>query len=185
MKETKFKGNLWIITAENGQLFDDVDTDMIYHNAHLAVTDINKMGQFAFGNLSGWEDFAKNVEPGDVLLLGKNFGSGSSRQHAVDCFEALGVSAIIAESYGAIYKRNAINAGFPILSAPGISAKITVDSAIKTGHSIELDLQTAELRSSETGELILKTLPFNKVQMDIYQAGNIFNFGKNLQSAGR
>lgn len=180
MKETKFKGKLWIITDEDGRLFDDVDTDMIYHNAHLAVTDINEMGQYAFGNLKGWEDFCKRVEPGDVVVIGRNFGSGSSRQHAVDCFEALGVSAIIAESYGAIYKRNAINAGFPILTVPGLTDTITADSNVKTGHPVELDLNTSEIRCTETGNVILKTQPFSKVQMDIYQSGNIFEFGKTL-----
>lgn len=180
MKKTKFDGKIWIITDETGRLFDDVDTDMIYHNAHLAVTEINEMGQYAFGNLMGWEDFSKKVQTGDVIVLGRNFGSGSSRQHAVDCFEALGVSAIIAESYGAIYKRNAINAGFPILTAPGLTDTLTADSKVKTGHTVKLDLETAEIRCAETGELILKTEPFSKVQMDIYQAGNIFEFGKTL-----
>jgi len=180
MKETKFKGRIWIITDETGQLFDDVDTDMIYHNAHLAVTKIEEMGQYAFGNLKDWEDFAVKVKAGDVIVLGCNFGSGSSRQHAVDCFEALGVSAIIAESYGAIYKRNAINAGFPILTAPGLTGKLSADSSIKTGHPVELNLETAEIRCAKTGEVILKTEPFSKVQMDIYQAGNIFEFGSTL-----
>ncbi|MCD4653793.1 3-isopropylmalate dehydratase [bacterium] len=180
MKETKFKGRLWIITEENGQLFDDVDTDMIYHNAHLAVTDINEMGQYAFGNLTGWENFHKKVQSGDVVLLGRNFGSGSSRQHPVDCFEALGVAAIVAESYGSIYKRNAINAGFPILTAPGVTGIINANSEIKTGHPIELDLESAEIRCARTGNIILKTEPFSKVQMDVFQAGNIFEFGKTL-----
>jgi 3-isopropylmalate/(R)-2-methylmalate dehydratase small subunit len=180
MKQTQFKGKLWIITDENGRLFDDVDTDMIYHNAHLAVTDINEMGQYAFGNLNGWEDFSEKVQPGDVVVLGRNFGSGSSRQHAVDCFAALGVSAIVAESYGAIYKRNAINAGFPILTVPGLTDSLDANCEIKTGHPVELNLETAEIRCAETGKMILKTQPFSKVQMDIYQAGNIFEFGKTL-----
>ena len=180
MKETKFKGKLWIITDETGRLFDDVDTDMIYHNAHLAVTEISEMDQYAFGNLTGWEDFCKKVGAGDVIIIGRNFGSGSSRQHAVDCFEALGVSAIVAESYGAIYKRNAINAGFPILTAEALTDNISAESEVKTGHAVELDLETAEIRCAETGKLILKTQPFSQVQMDIYQAGNIFEFGKTL-----
>jgi 3-isopropylmalate dehydratase small subunit len=73
------------------------------------------MGKFAFGNLNGYEDFSKKVGRGDIIVAGKNFGSGSSRQQAVDCFRALGIQCIIAESFGVIYERNAINAAFPIL----------------------------------------------------------------------
>lgn len=180
MKQTTFEGRVWVINDADGVLFDDVDTDMIYHNAHLAVTDIGQMGQYAFGNLKGWEDFSEKVAPGDVILMGKNFGSGSSRQHAVDCFAALGVAAIVAESYGAIYKRNAINAGFPILTAPDLNARVKGDPGIRHGQAVGLDLNTGEIRDAESGDLLLKTEPFSRVQMDIYQAGNIFEFGKTL-----
>ena len=74
------------------------------------------MGQYIFDNLAGYEDFAKRVKPGDIVITGKNFGAGSSRQQAVDGFAILGVQAILAESFGAIYERNAINAAFPILT---------------------------------------------------------------------
>jgi 3-isopropylmalate/(R)-2-methylmalate dehydratase large subunit len=69
------------------------------------------MGQYTFDNLAGWEDFATKVQPGDIVVTGRNFGCGSSRQQAVDCFLALGVSAVVAESFGAIYERNAITRG--------------------------------------------------------------------------
>lgn len=175
-KPTRFQGRLWIITDGEGRLVDDIDTDMIYHNAHLAVTDISEMGQYAFGNLQGWEHFAREVQPGDIVAVGKNFGSGSSRQHAVDCFAALGVSAIVAESYGAIYKRNAINAGFPILTCPDLP-ELTGKSA--TGDTVVLDLETSTITDS-AGHTLVRTQPFSRVQMDIYQAGDIFAFGKTL-----
>ncbi|MBN1295433.1 3-isopropylmalate dehydratase [bacterium] len=180
MKQTRFEGNLWIMTTADGALFDDVDTDMIYHNAHLAVTELEQMGQYAFGNLAGWKDFARQARPGDVVLIGKNFGSGSSRQHAVDCFAALGVSAIVAESYGAIYKRNAINAGFPILTAPDLTAQLKHPSALHHGQRIILDLTTAEIHDVNTRMPGVRAEPFSRVQMDVYQAGNIFEFGKTL-----
>ncbi|HIP99497.1 TPA: 3-isopropylmalate dehydratase, partial [Candidatus Bipolaricaulota bacterium] len=84
MKPTVLTGRPWLIADETGRLIDDIDTDQIYHNAHLAVTDPAEMGKYAFGNLAGWEDFPKRVRPGDVLFVGENFGAGSSRQHAVD-----------------------------------------------------------------------------------------------------
>ena len=87
---------MWLVDVAN------IDTDMIFHNRHLAVTDPAEMGQFAFGNLPGWEDFPARVQPGDLVVTGPYFGCGSSRQQAVDCFATLGVSALIAPSYGAI-----------------------------------------------------------------------------------
>ncbi len=176
-KITEFKGRLWIITDSNGNLVDDIDTDMIYHNAHLAVTEIDEMGQYAFGNLEGWEHFSKEAQPGDMVVVGKNFGSGSSRQHAVDCFAALGVTAILAESYGAIYKRNAINAGFPILTCPDLQE---LTGKAKNGQAATLDLNAAKVTDAGNGTVLVETEPFSKVQMDIYQAGNIFDFGKTL-----
>ena len=111
------EGKIWVLRDAQGTTIDDIDTDMIFHNAHLAITDVAQMGQHALGNLQGWEDFPQKVSPGDVVLTGRNFGSGSSRQQAVDCFASLGVSLLVAKSYGAIYERNAINSGFPILTA--------------------------------------------------------------------
>ena len=96
-------GRVWVVREDN------IDTDMIFHNRHLTVTDIAEMGQFAFGNLSGWEDFSSKAKPGDIVVTGSNFGAGSSRQQAVDCFKSLGVTLIVATSFGAIYERNAIN----------------------------------------------------------------------------
>ena len=62
---------------------------MIFHNRYLAITDIKEMGQYTFDNLKGFEDFSKKAEPGDIIITGKNFGCGSSRQQAVDCFALL------------------------------------------------------------------------------------------------
>ncbi|MFO8034052.1 MAG: 3-isopropylmalate dehydratase, partial [Candidatus Bipolaricaulota bacterium] len=118
MREVALCGRPVLITDVGGQLIDDIDTDQIYHNAHLAVTDPQEMAQYAFGNLEGWHDFPQRAKPGDILFVGENFGAGSSRQHAVDCFIALGISAIVGRSFGAIYRRNAINSGLPLLTLP-------------------------------------------------------------------
>ncbi len=106
---TVIEGKVWIIEEDN------IDIDMIFHNQHLAITDIAEMGKFTFGNLKGWEDYAEKSQPGDIIITGKNFGAGSSRQQAVDCFKSLKNQAILAGSFGAIYERNAINAAFPVL----------------------------------------------------------------------
>lgn len=172
-KAMTFKGRIWLIIDEAGKMVDDIDTDMIFHNAHLAITDINQMGQHAFGNLQGYQNFATEAQPGDIVFVGGNFGSGSSRQQAVDCFAALGVKCICALSYGAIYKRNAINSGFPIITIKELDL-----GKLQGFDELEVDLKTGEIRKD--GVLVGKAEPFSQVQLDIYKAGNIFEYGKNL-----
>jgi 3-isopropylmalate/(R)-2-methylmalate dehydratase large subunit len=157
-RPTVLKGRVWLVNEAN------IDTDMIFHNRHLAVTDPDQMGQYAFGNLPGWEDFPQKAAPGDFVVTGPNFGCGSSRQQAVDCFSTLGVSALIAPSYGAIYERNAINAGLPVLVAD------LRDQGLASGQTIEVDLNTG-LITWEGGSL--QAEPFSPVQMDIYQRGGL------------
>lgn len=175
MKETRIEGRIWVLTGPEGELFDDIDTDMIFHNRYLHITEVAEMGQYALDNLSGWEDFAQRAEPGDVVLAGVNFGAGSSRQQAVDCFRALGIGAIVAESYGAIYKRNAINSGFPIVALPNATE---VYGKFKTGDKVAIDLGTGQLTLND--EQVFQAEPFSRVQMDIYQAGDLFSYGKML-----
>jgi 3-isopropylmalate dehydratase small subunit len=168
-KPTTLKGRAWVIRDAAGKPINNIDTDMIFHNAHLAITDINEMGQHAFGNLQGWEDFPEKVKKGDILIVGENFGAGSSRQQAVDCFVALGVAGLVAESFGAIYKRNAINTAFPLIEFPGI-----MGTGIENGHEVEIDLDNATFKNLTTGDEIPGMQSFSKVQMDIYQAGSLF-----------
>ena len=157
--QTKVKGRAWVIRQDN------IDTDMIYHNRYLAITDPAEMGQYAFDNLEGWTDFAKKCQPGDIVLTGKNFGCGSSRQQAVDCFKTLGVSVLVAESFGAIYERNAINAGMPIMYAPAVA------SDIKDGEEVEVDFTTGKI--SRTAGSDINGTPFSDAQLAIYQRGGL------------
>jgi 3-isopropylmalate/(R)-2-methylmalate dehydratase large subunit len=160
--KTEFEGRVWVLDAHN------VDTDMIFHNSHLQITDMKEMGQHAFGNLDGWEDFPKKVQPGDMLIVGENFGCGSSRQQAVDCFRSLGVSVIIGKSFGAIYERNAINAGFPIFSAPTMD----IAASFKTGDMVSVDLKDGKVRNI-TQEINVTTRGFSSVQLSIYTRGGL------------
>ena len=175
MKETKIKGRVWVLTTPDGTLYDDIDTDMIFHNRYLHITDLSEMGQYTLDNLKGWEDFAQKAQPGDILLAGKNFGAGSSRQQAVDCFRALGIGAVVAESYGAIYKRNAINSGFPIVTLPRLT---DLYDRFQNGDELEIDFATG--RMVLNGEQTFQAEPFSQVQMDIYQAGDLFAYGQTL-----
>jgi 3-isopropylmalate/(R)-2-methylmalate dehydratase small subunit len=175
MRETKIKGRVWVLTDPSGELIDDIDTDMIFHNRYLHITAVDQMGQYALDNLKGWEDFAQQARRGDVVLAGRNFGSGSSRQQAVDCFRALGIGAIVAESFGAIYKRNAINSGLPIVTLPGLTE---MAGEFETGDELEVDLETGQVVLA--GVRTLQAEPFSRVQMDIYQAGDLFAYGRTL-----
>jgi len=157
---TVVKGRVWVVDKDN------VDTDMIFHNRHLAITEITEMGQHTFGNLPGWESFPTDVGAGDIVIVGSNFGCGSSRQQAVDCFASLGVSLLIAESFGAIYERNAINAGMPIMAAT------LKDTGIATGDEIEVDLTTGKITHVPSGK-VFEGRPFSDVQMEIYQRGGL------------
>ncbi len=152
------EGRAWFIPV------DDIDTDMIFHNRYLTITDIKEMGQYAFDNLKGYEDFAKKAQPGDIIITGKNFGAGSSRQQAVDCFLSLGITAILAESYGAIYERNAINAAMPILT---YSPVILEETDLKDGHQIRVNFETGVFENLTTGKKS-KINPFYPVQTEIF-----------------
>lgn len=176
-KPTIMTGRAWVINDEKGKLIDDIDTDMIFHNAYLHITELDKMAPHAFGNLDNWEDFPKKAQKDDILVLGKNFGAGSSRQQAVDCFIALGVQALLAESYGAIYKRNAINTGLPIMAKEDFASELKVES----GDKLEINLETSIVKNL-TKNTEVKMLDFSNVQMDIYQHNGLHEYGKSLEA---
>jgi len=158
----KVTGRVWVVGKDN------IDTDMIFHNKHLAITDVKEMAKYCFGNLEGWKDFPEQAKPGDIVIVGKNFGCGSSRQHAVDCFASLGVQAVIGESFGAIYERNAINAGLPIVE--GNVAAL----GLKNGDIVTVDFLKGEVTKTADGRTAEVT-PFSDVQLEIYKRGGLLN----------
>jgi len=160
----KAEARAWVIKQDN------IDTDMIFHNRYLAITNINEMGPYAFDNLKGHENFAKEAKNGDIVVVGKNFGCGSSRQQAVDCFKALGISVIIAESFGAIYERNAINSAMPILTAENIAGEVGDKDVLS------VDFMTGEIRNLTSGGSY-RAKPFSPVQLEIYKRGGLLTHG--------
>jgi 3-isopropylmalate/(R)-2-methylmalate dehydratase small subunit len=155
---------------------DNVDTDLIYHNKYLAETDPKQMPQYAFEYYPGMENFAKEVKPGDFVVAGKNFGCGSSREHAVYCLKYAGVPCILAETCSRIYYRNAINNGYPVLFIKGLSEAIK-NGDIKNGDTLEVDLDTGTVNDRSTG----KTLHGDKVsslEHEIMEAGGLFQYMK-------
>jgi len=162
-KPMLIEGRVWLI------LKDDIDTDMIFHNRYLTITDIREMGQYTFDNLRGWEDFAKKAGTGDIVITARNFGAGSSRQQAVDCFVSLGVQAVIAESFGAIYERNAINAAFPILT---YKAGLLEEIGLSDGDRVRIDMEKGSIVNL-SNQKAASLSPLNEVQLAIIRRGGL------------
>lgn len=160
----KFKGKAWVTG-------DDIDTDQIYHGQYLPLTDPKEMAKHAMEFVPGMESFAKEVKPGDLVVAGKNFGCGSSREHAVVCLQENGVSCVVADSFARIFYRNAINLGFPLLECPGISRMV------KTGDQIEIDLSTGKVTNLKTKKS-LNGQPISGLELEITEKGGLLNYLK-------
>jgi 3-isopropylmalate/(R)-2-methylmalate dehydratase small subunit len=136
MNRQHIRGRVW-------KYGDGVNTDVIFPGKYTyTVTDPAEMVQHALEDLD--PSFAPNVRPGDVIVAGKNWGNGSSREQAVTCLKQARVSAVIAVSFARIWYRNAINNGLLAITCPAAVA------ALKQGDQIEIDLE-AGLIKSEAG----------------------------------
>ncbi len=171
----EIKGRLFALTGKDGHLIRDIDTDQIFHNRYLYIIDPAEMARYIFDNLEGYENYAKIALKNDIIIAGHNFGAGSSRQQAVEGFKALGIGAIIAPSFGAIYKRNAINSALPIVQCPDVESYLK-NACIKHGEDVTLLFEEGKIKSA-SGK-ILACLKPSKVQIDIFKAGNLFEYGK-------
>jgi 3-isopropylmalate/(R)-2-methylmalate dehydratase small subunit len=147
----------------------DVDTDQIYHGQYLPLTDPAEMAKHAMEYVPGMESFAAEVGPGDIILAGRNFGCGSSREHAVLCLQHAGVTMVIAESFGRIFYRNAINLGFPLLECPGIT-----DFA-STGQRVRADPVSGIIENLDTGREI-KGQPVSGLERQITEKGGLLAY---------
>lgn len=122
---------------------DDVDTDVILPARYLNTSDPLELAKHCLEDLD--PAFAARISPGDLLVAGKNFGCGSSREHAPIAIKAAGISAVVARSFARIFYRNAFNMGLPIFEAPE-----AVDG-IETGDRLEVDLERGILRNATRG----------------------------------
>ena len=117
---------------------DDVNTDVIFPGRYTyARMEPEEMTKHALEDLD--PNFAKEVRPGDVIVAGKNFGCGSSREQAATCLVACGIGAIVAKSFARIFFRNAINSGLPALEIP------QAVEAIQPGDEVAIDLKRGVL----------------------------------------
>jgi 3-isopropylmalate/(R)-2-methylmalate dehydratase small subunit len=132
-----FKGKVW-------KYGDNVDTDVIIPARYLNTTKPEELAKHCMEDID--QSFAADVQPGDIMVGGWNFGCGSSREHAPIAIQASGVSCVIAASFARIFYRNSINIGFPILECPKAS------EAIKAGDVISVDTKTGIIVDETTGE---------------------------------
>ncbi len=147
---------------------DNVNTDVIFPGRYTyQIMTPEEMAVHALEDLD--PAFAKNVRPGDVIVAGKNFGSGSSREQAATCLKAAGVRAVVARSFARIYFRNAINIGLPV-----VQSDEAVD-ALETGDPVDLDLGRGEIRSAK-GTFRFRPLPPSVI--GIIAAGGLIEYTK-------
>ena len=128
----KFKGKIWI-------LGDDIDTDIIMPTEYLALKSVDDMKTYAFSPLR--PELAGRIKPGDIIVAGKNFGCGSSREQAPEVIKALGIRAVIAKSFARIFFRNSINNGLLLIENSELQNDVKEGDEIEVvvGESIEHD----------------------------------------------
>jgi 3-isopropylmalate/(R)-2-methylmalate dehydratase small subunit len=155
---------------------DDVNTDVIYPGRHLEIYDPKEMAKHAMEDID--REFVGRVRPGDVIIAGRNFGCGSSREQAAICLKHAGVSAIVAEGFARIFFRNAINQGMPAVEAPGVAA------AFSTGDDVELDMARGVIRNLTKGTEV-KFRPVPQFLMTILEDGGLVPHLKRGLEGGR
>ena len=157
----QFTGKIWI-------LGDDIDTDIIIPTEYLALKTIQDMAPYAFSPLR--PELAAQIQPGDIIVAGKNFGCGSSREQAPEIIKALGVRCVIAKSFARIFFRNSINNGLLLIENSDLQA------AVQEGDSITV---TVNQDIEHAGKLYeITSLPQNLV--DIIAAGGLVKAMRKL-----
>jgi 3-isopropylmalate dehydratase small subunit len=113
--------------------------------------------------------FSSKVQPGDIIVAGKNFGCGSSREHAPIAIKASGVAAVIAHSFARIFYRNSINIGLPIFESPEAAERV------EAGHQVAIDTESGQIKNLTTGE-IFQAQPFPSFMQELIEAGGLMNY---------
>jgi len=155
---------------------DNVDTDAIIPARYLNMSSEAELAAHCMEDLDA--TFARAVRPGDIIVAGKNFGCGSSREHAPVALKGCGVSCVVAESFARIFFRNAINIGLPILECPGAA------QATEAGQVLEIDLATGTIRNRDTGQQYQAT-PYPPFMLELIAAGGLVEYTRRkLQAQG-
>jgi 3-isopropylmalate/(R)-2-methylmalate dehydratase small subunit len=158
----RFQGTVW-------KFGDDIDTDLIIPARFLNVSDGEELAKNCFVDIR--KGFMDMITPGDIIAAGKNFGAGSSREHAPLAIKAAGISVIIAESFARIFYRNAFNVGLPLVESLEASQSLT------EGALVSVNLLTGEMEDMDTGRrFFAKPLP--DLMRRIIEAGGLVEYVK-------
>jgi len=165
----KLQGKVW-------KFGDNVDTDLIIPARFLNASDKHELAKNCFADIrAGFKDM---IRPGDIIVAGKNFGAGSSREHAPLAIKGAGISVIIAESFARIFYRNAFNIGLPILESKEASL------SIREGNQVSVNLLTGEIENKDTGKRFFAR-PINDFMRQIVQAGGLVEYVKKRESVNK
>jgi 3-isopropylmalate/(R)-2-methylmalate dehydratase small subunit len=145
---------------------DNVDTDVIIPARYLNVSEHSALAAHCMEDIDA--DFVKKVKQGDIMTAGKNFGCGSSREHAPIALKASGISCVIAETFARIFYRNSINIGLPIMECAEASAKI------EAGDEIEVDFKSGKITNHTKNESY-QAEPFPPFMQEIMAEGGLIN----------
>jgi 3-isopropylmalate/(R)-2-methylmalate dehydratase small subunit len=147
---------------------DNVNTDVIFPGRYTyQIMTPEEMARHAMEDLD--PAFAKGIKPGDVIVAGKNFGCGSSREQAAACLKAAGVQAVVARSFARIYFRNAINLGLAVLQSDEAADRL------ETGDHVDIDLARGEIRAAQG---TFRFLPLPTSVLGIIEAGGLIEYTK-------
>ena len=149
---------------------DNVDTDVIIPARYLNTSDPAELAKYCMEDLD--KDFVKNVNKGDVMVGGKNFGCGSSREHAPISIKASGISCVIAKTFARIFYRNAINIGLPIIECPEAAQDIA------DGDSVSIDFETGKITNLTSGKEYTG-VPFPQFMQELIAADGLIGYIKN------
>lgn len=148
---------------------DHVDTDVIIPARYLNIADFKELSEHAMEDID--TTFAHNVQPGDYMVAGKNFGCGSSREHAPVVIKEKGIKCIIADSFARIFYRNAINIGLPVLE---IGSEV---EKIEAGDQLEVNMAAGEIKILNKG-ITIHTKPLPEFIQKIADCGGLINYIK-------
>lgn len=148
---------------------NDVDTDVIIAARYLNSSDPAELAKHCMED--GYPHFASQVQPGDIMVAGKNFGCGSSREHAPIAIKAAGVSCVVAKSYARIFYRNAFNIGLPIFECPELIDEVT------EGDTLQVDASTGKILNVTTGKEY-QAVPIPDFMRQIIDAGGLISYVK-------
>ena len=148
---------------------DNVDTDVIIPARYLNTSDPDELASHCMEDIDA--DFVKNVQPGDMIVGGENFGCGSSREHAPLAIKTAGVSCVIAKTFARIFYRNSINIGLPILQCPEAADGISADD------EVQVDTASGAITNLNTGKSF-QAMPFPEFMQNLISAGGLIAYAK-------